>query len=48
MVSVRSDRRWAPGRELGAVIGEWVRGGGSLVGLLRAWLEIALGQVVVE
>jgi len=35
-------------RELTAVLREWRRGEGELAGLLRAWLEVVLGRVVVD
>jgi len=34
--------------ELIAVLEEWGRGEGELAGLLRAWLEVVLGRVVVD
>jgi len=35
-------------RELMAVLHEWRRGEGDLAGLLRAWLQVVMGRVVVD
>ncbi len=35
-------------RELIAVLREWRCGRGDLAGLLRAWLQVVLGRVVVD
>jgi len=35
-------------RELRAVLGDWLRGDGGLVGLLVAWWEVVSGRVAVD